>query len=223
MDRIKITHFSDALCVWAYVSQIRIDELESNFGAAIELDYRYFHVFGSVRRKMDAAWKDRGGVAGYSQHVRTVVDQFGHVALHPDAWVRDTPQSSMPAHVFLCAVRLLEADARVAPRTLARTAWALRQAFFKEAQDISSRDVLLAVAESEGLPVGEIEGALRSGAAHAALAEDLDLARTQGIQASPTLLFNEGRQRLAGNVGYRIMEANIRELLEHAPGQLSWC
>ena len=57
MDRIKITHFSDALCVWAYVSQIRIDELESNFGAAIELDYRYFHVFGSVRRKMDGVRK----------------------------------------------------------------------------------------------------------------------------------------------------------------------
>jgi hypothetical protein len=37
------------------------------------------------------------------------------------------------------------------------------------------------------------------------------------------LLFNEGRQRLTGNVGYRIIEANIRELLEGAPGQLSWC
>ena len=54
-------------------------------------------------------------------------------------------------------------------------------------------------------------------------AEDLDLARAQAIQASPTLLFNEGRQRLTGNVGYRIIEANIRELLERAPDQLSWC
>jgi len=51
----------------------------------------------------------------------------------------------------------------------------------------------------------------------------LDLARTHSIQASPTLLFNEGRQRLSGNVGYRIIEANIRDLIEGAPGQLSWC
>jgi len=51
----------------------------------------------------------------------------------------------------------------------------------------------------------------------------LDLARTHSIQASPTLLFNEGRQRLSGNVGYRITEANIRDLIEGAPGQLSWC
>jgi predicted DsbA family dithiol-disulfide isomerase len=223
MDRVRITHFSDALCVWAYVSQVRVDELESNFGDAVELEYRYFHVFGNVHKKLDAGWKDRGGLAGYGQHVREVVDKFGHVVLHPQAWVRDTPQSSMPVHLFLCAVRLLESDGGVAPGTLARAAWALREAFFREARDISRHDELLAVAESIALPVAGIEQALRSGAAHAALAEDVDMARTQAIQASPTLLFNEGRQRLAGNVGYRIIEANIRELLESAPGQLSWC
>lgn len=64
---------------------------------------------------------------------------------------------------------------------------------------------------------------IATGAAHAALAEDLELARTQSIAASPTLLFNEERQRLTGNVGYRTIEANIRELLESTPGQLSWC
>ncbi len=223
MDRIRITHFSDALCVWAYVSQVRIDELESNFPKAVELDYRYFHVFGNVPRKMDASWKDRGGVGGYSEHVRSVVDKFGHVALHPQAWVRNTPQSSMPAHLFLCALRLIEARGGVAPGTAARAAWAVRVAFFKDAQNISRQDVLLTIAEAASLPIADIEHTLQSGAAHAALAEDLELARTQGMQASPTLLFNEGRQRLTGNVGYRIMEANIRELLESAPGQLSWC
>jgi len=223
MERIRITHFSDALCIWAYVSQVRFDELKSNFAEAIELDYRYFHVFGNVAKKMDAAWKDRGGLPAYSEHVRSVVDQFRHVTLHPHAWVRDTPQSSMPAHLVLCALRLLEGAGRVASGAQACVAWALREAFFKEGRDISRDDVLLSVAESIALPVAEIEAKLKSGAAHAALAEDLDLARTQAIQASPTLLFNEGRQRLTGNVGYRIIEANIRELLEGAPGQLSWC
>jgi hypothetical protein len=28
---------------------------------------------------------------------------------------------------------------------------------------------------------------------------------------------------LTGNVGYRILEANIRELLDSPPGQQSWC
>lgn len=34
---------------------------------------------------------------------------------------------------------------------------------------------------------------------------------------SSTLIFNEGRQRLNGNVGYRVIEANIRELLHNLP------
>jgi len=223
MDRIRVTHFSDALCVWAYVSQIRVDELQSQFQQRVEVSYRYFHVFGNVPKKLEASWKDRGGVRGYSEHVRSVVDQFGHVALHPDAWVRNTPQSSMPAHILLCALRLMEDAGSVPPGMQERAAWAIREAFFRRAQDVSRQDVLLTIAENLSLPVPQIEETLRSGAAHGALAEDLEQARAQGIQASPTLLFNEGRQRLTGNVGYRIIEANIRELLESAPGQLSWC
>ncbi len=221
MQRIRITHFSDALCVWAYVSQIRIDELVRKFPDAVEIDIRYVHVFGNVPGKIETGWKDRGGVRGYGEHVREVAARFDHVTLHPEAWLRATPASSMPAHLLLCAVRLL--DAERGSRELPRAAWALREAFFAHAADISRGDVLLGVCERLGLEVPAIEARIASGAAHAALSEDIDLARTQGVQASPTLLFNEGRQRLTGNVGYRIIEANIRELLESDPNQLSWC
>ena len=35
---------------------------------------------------------------------------------------------------------------------------------------------------------------------------------------------NEGRQRLFGNVGYRVLEANVNELLRNdAAGVASWC
>lgn len=223
MRPIRITHFSDALCVWAYVAQVRVDELLRNFPEAVELDYRYLNVFGDVTGKLVSAWKDRGGVQGYSEHVRSVAGKFEHVTLHPQVWVRDTPCSSMPSHVFLCAIRLLEGEGSVAPGTLARTAWRLRRAFFEQGADISRRATLFATAEELGLAAAPIEGHLASGAAYAALCEDLDLARAHAVAASPTLLFNEGRQRLAGNVGYRIIEANVRELLESAPGQLSWC
>ena len=223
MDSIRITHFSDTLCVWAYVSQVRVDELEKTFPGRVELDYRYFHVFGNVGRKIEAAWQDRGGLAGYNAHVREVVAKFGHVAVHEEAWVRNTPQSSMPSHLLLCAVRVLQSRGDVDSITLERTAWALRRAFFQACRDISRRDALLGIAEQLGLPLAALERALDTGAAHAALAEDLDLARQHTVQASPTMLFNEGRQRLTGNVGYRILEANIRELLDSPPGQQSWC
>jgi hypothetical protein len=34
---------------------------------------------------------------------------------------------------------------------------------------------------------------------------------------------NEGRQKLYGNVGYRILDANVRELWERPQAQASWC
>ena len=35
------------------------------------------------------------------------------------------------------------------------------------------------------------------------------------IPGSPTLVFNEGRPLLYGNVGYRIVESDVRELLRN--------
>ena len=223
MDRIRISYFTDALCVWAYVSQVRIDELKSNFSDSVEIESRYFHVFGNVAGKIEAVWKERGGLPAYRQHVRETVEKFGHVQLHEQTWERHVPKSSMPAHLWLCAIRHAEKSAKCAPGFGDRTAWAFRDAFFRHGRDISQDKVLFEIAESIGLPAAAVQDALASGAAHAALAEDLELARTQSISASPTLLFNEGRQRLTGNVGYRIIEANIRELLEAPSGQLSWC
>ena len=62
-----------------------------------------------------------------------------------------------------------------------------------------------------------------SGEAYAQLSKDLDLVKEHTVTVSPTLIFNEGRQRLNGNVGYRVIEANIRELLNAPPGEQSWC
>ena len=62
-----------------------------------------------------------------------------------------------------------------------------------------------------------------SGDAYAQLSKDLELVKEHNITVSPTLILNEGRQRLNGNVGYRAIEANIRELLNTPPGEKSWC
>jgi predicted DsbA family dithiol-disulfide isomerase len=61
--------------------------------------------------------------------------------------------------------------------------------------------------------VAAVEASLESGAAHAALASDLAPAEVQRLHGSPTIVLNEDRQARYGNVGYLVMEANIRELL----------
>ena len=225
MDKVRIEHFSDVLCVWAYVSQIRVNELQQQFGEQVEMDYHFVHVFGHAHQKLQAQWGARGGAGAYAEHVKAVVAQFGHVPLHDGIWVRNAPRSSLPAHLFLCALKLLDPDTlgESSETAFERAAWAVRQAFFRDLIDISRLDELLTIAETLKLPVAGIEANLENGAAHALLSEDITLARDKSVRASPTLLFNEGRQALTGNVGYRVIEANVRELLRAPADQSSWC
>ena len=100
----------------------------------------------------------------------------------------------------------------------------MRSAFFEQAQDIAVERVQQEVAMRVGVRLGAVQPSLRDGRAHAALAYDYQDAQTMGVQGSPTFLLNDGRQKLYGNVGYRIIEANIQELLRDPnPDQASWC
>ena len=225
MSTITVSHYSDILCVWAYVSQARLHELQEQFGAEIELDYHFVSVFGSIPKKIEKGWGHRGGAAGYGKHVLGVGQRFPHLVLHEDVWAACVPQSSMPAHAFLAAVRLACAAEGEGNQRLADAASTLRQAFFAECRDISDRRVLMEIAEELGLSREKIAAELDSGRAYTVLHDDFERCREQGIRVSPTLLFNEGRQRLTGNVGYRVIEANIRELLNEGAEaeQASWC
>jgi predicted DsbA family dithiol-disulfide isomerase len=100
---------------------------------------------------------------------------------------------------------------------------AFRDAFFAKAMNISDRNVQIAIVAELGLPIAAIQQQIDSGEAYAQLSKDFDLVKEHAVSVSPTLIFNEGRQRLNGNVGYRVIEANIRELLNNPPGEESWC
>jgi protein-disulfide isomerase len=65
---------------------------------------------------------------------------------------------------------------------------------------------------------------IREGTAFARLSADYQDADKMRIEGSPSFVLNDGRQKLYGDVGFRIIEANIQELLR-APGgdQASWC
>jgi predicted DsbA family dithiol-disulfide isomerase len=219
---IRITHYSDVLCVWAFIAQVRVAELQANFADDIAFDYRYFGVFGDVNTKMAAQWQEKGGLPGYAAHVQETAAKFEHVHIHDRVWIEATPTSSMPAHVVLCAARAASGDAESNSAVLALD-HEIRRAFFEDATDISQTTTLLEICERQGMDVAAIEGALQSGGAHAALSTDLKQAQEFGVRASPTLTFNEGRQTLTGNVGYRVMEANVRELINEPQDQHSWC
>lgn len=225
MDPIRISYFSDVLCVWAYIAQIRLDELTANFPDNVLIDYHFVPVFGNAREKLENRWRDRGGLKGYSDHVHSVIQKFNHITVHPDIWTELVPPSSTSCHLFLHAIQLLELKQIIAnsENMFKKATWAFREAFFTKLADIADRNVQFEIAEQLGLPIADLEAQITSGEAYAQLSKDLDLVKEHTVSVSPTLIFNEGRQRLNGNVGYRVIEANIRELLHNPSGEQSWC
>jgi len=231
--RIAIEYFSDVLCVWAYGAQIRLDQLKRDFSDQVQVMHRFLPVFAATAERIQREWEAHGGYAGYNKHVRQIASTWSHVEVHPRIWLENVPASSMPAHLFLKAVQLIEQRAQLgktaqtgkeATNAFEAAAWRVRQAFFKEARDVAHQVVLERIAQALELPVRQVWELIESGEAHAALHLDFDARDRYHIPGSPTLVLNEGRQRLYGNVGYRVIEANVHELLrDPRSGEATWC
>lgn len=230
-QRLTILHFSDVLCIWAYIAQIRIDELKNKFGSQIELKYHFMPVFGSTEHKFAEGWKNRGGFAGYNQHIVKLVQQFEHIDVHPEIWKINIPLSSLSCHLFLKSIQMLESrgeldgfDAKNSENSpLECTIKEFRRSFFVDLVNVSELQAQIEIAKKLKLPVNKIIDQIQTGAAFAELDQDLQIRDKYVVKGSPTLIFNEGRQSLYGNVGYSVIEANVHELLYRGESQASWC
>lgn len=223
MKQVRVLCFTDVLCVWAYVGQVRLDELERNFGEQVRVECHFCPVFGDMVGKVGSQWAERGGVSAYARQLVKIAEKHPHIRIRNEGFAGGLPPSSMSPHLFLCAVRLWERESGVGG-ACQRATWELRRAFFEDRAAVSRRAFQLEVAERVQVPVAAIEELLDSGLAHAELSKDYELAKSLDVRVSPSLVLDEGRQRLNGNVGYRVIEANIRELLREPTGtQASWC
>lgn len=227
-EPLEIEYFSDLLCIWAYAAEVRVRELEQAFGASVHVARRYCSVFGDTAVRIGEGWRDRGGYQGFNQHVREVAAQFDHIEISPTLWLESRPPSSTAAHLFLGAVRLAErkhcVPSDMSQRPSDQAAWQLRLAFFRDGRDVACADVQDDVAATLPLPIASIREEIASGRAYAALSADLEASERLQVRGSPTFVLNDGRQKLYGNVGYRVIEANVQELLRAPPqDQASWC
>jgi predicted DsbA family dithiol-disulfide isomerase len=102
--------------------------------------------------------------------------------------------------------------------------WAFRCAFFRDCRNIASWDVQCEIAGAFGADIGAIERYIHDGSAFARLDADHHDADKMRIEGSPSFVLNEGRQKLYGNIGFRLIEANIQELLRAPQSEeASWC
>ena len=229
MGAIEVTYFSDVLCIWAYASQARVDAVKEQFGDAVQIKHRFCSVFGDTAGKITSTWKDKGGYDGFNSHLRKVAEQFPHIEVHPEIWLKTRPSTSSSAHLFMKAVQQWDRAYRVARTPNAgnifdQVLWEFRCAFFRDCRDIARWDVQCEIAKAHGVDIVAIEQCIHDGDAFARLAADYQDADKMRIEGSPSFVLNEGRQKLYGNIGFRLIEANIHELLQ-APrvDEASWC
>ena len=223
MKTVALTSFTDVLCVWAWIGELRLAELRRTHGGAVAVTQRFCNVFGATALKIQANWGAKGGYDGFAGHLVHVLEGFPELKASPDLWRGVRPESSLPAHLALKAVQAQAAEGG-APDLGDRAILMIRQAFFEQGRDISAASVLDDVIAAAGADLADIHARLARGEAHAALMADYQEAQALGVKGSPSLVLNEGRQTLYGNVGFRVIEANIAELLrEPQAGAASWC
>ena len=216
--KITVDYFSDVLCVWAWIAQPRLEELQKQWGERIALRHRFVDVFGDARQKITTKYGAEDGYQKFHQHIADAAAGFEAASIHADTWCVCRPCSSLPAHLVLKATELVGSQAQ-----LAALALATRRAFFADGVDISDTERLLTLAQGCGIDRAALRDRLDDGSAMAALSSDQRMANSLGVKGSPTWVLNEGRQMLYGNVGYRILSANIEELLTRGGGESSWC
>ena len=158
-----------------------------------------------------------------------MAEQFPHIQVHPEIWLKTRPATSASAHLFMKAVQqwhhgAAEENRHSSARVFGQILGAFRTAFFRDCRDIARWDVQCQIAEALGVDLAAIERCIHSGTAFASLAADYQDAAKMRIEGSPSFVLNEGRQKLYGNVGFHLIEANIQELLR-SPGanEASWC
>ena len=215
---IAIDYFSDVLCVWAWIAQPRLEELEKQWGNEITVRHHFVDVFGDCHQKIPDTWGKDNGFEEFGNHVQHSAEPFDLTRINPDIWRKVRPRSSAQAHLILRAAGLTELAWQ-----LPALAKRIREAFFCEAKDIGDQGVLMGLTEELGFDASELQEKLKDGSAIAAYSADIKRSSELGVRGSPTWILNSGRQVLYGNIGYRILSANIEELMSHPADEASWC
>lgn len=207
---VNIDYVSDVLCVWAWASETRIENLQQEWGGNIQLTPRFINLFGDTQSRIGEGWKSKGGFEGFAQHTKDVAKTFPNLVLNDKVWREVQPTSSLPAHLYLKAVQLVTRDDNITMQAAKQ----LRHAFFADGEDIGNSDIIESVLASMDIDLDKVTLKFKTGEAHQALWGDQLEREKQQLKGSPSYILDGGRQILFGNVSQPILDANIRELVE---------
>lgn len=184
---LELTLHHDVLCGWSWLADKRLRLLCEEFHPALKIRYSPFPV--RLEDRLPTEW-ERMAEASAWRKVRREKDGKGIVT---DLWRSDDPpRSSLPPLVALEAARIVGGE-KARDRLLA----SMRQAAFRHGINVTRDDVILELAEKEGLEVSRFANAFFNEQTQRHVIDRHDEAAHRGIDSVPTVIL-EGDWMITG-------------------------
>ncbi|MCB5174981.1 DsbA family oxidoreductase [Microvirga lenta] len=200
---LRILVWSDYVCPFCYLERPVLDQVRSELGEKVEIDWRAFELRPEPTPTLDPD----------GEYLHRVWNQ----SVYPMAQARGMSLRLPPVQPYSRKAHEAAEFAREAGRLDAMNA-ALFKAFFEEGRDLADPDVLLDIARSVGLDADALREALGDGRYTRGVLEDQRLAQEIGISGVPALVVSAGEQAylLSGAQPYE----TVREVIERALGSV---
>lgn len=149
MEPLAVTLWSDFLCPWCWNASLRMQDVQQEFGAAVQVRWKSY-----LLRPEPVAGRDLGKFRAYTRSWERPAADEPRVRFR--TWQGDAgpPSHSVPAHLAAKAAGALGAAAEGALRDR------LFRAYFSESRDISDAETLRALWAEAGLPAADFERTL---------------------------------------------------------------
>lgn len=217
--QLSIKYFTDPLCCWSWTFEPVFQQLKSEMGDALSVQYYMCGLISSWKNYNDTLNAVSKPIQMGSIWLQA--KQMSGTYINDTIWFTDPPASSYPACI---AVKSAALQSKKAEELYL---FKLREAVMVHGKNIAKKQVLMEVAENLSaenpglLDVSAFELELASNEVINAFRKDMQEADYRGITRYPTLLISTpGKNEqlmLTGNRPYTALRASIQSVLDLQP------
>lgn len=209
---VKIDFVSDVACPWCAIGLASLERAIAAVGDGLQVEVRFqpFELNPDMAPEGESIAEHLGRKYGLSpaqlaQNGEALRRRGEALGFHFDFQKRDRIYNTFDAHRLLHWAGGLGATQQHALKR------ALLQAYHAEGRDVSDRDTLVAIASAAGLDATEARDVLQTGRFAAEVRERERFYQQHGIQAVPSVIFNE-RHLVQGGQPPETFEQVLRQL-----------
>ncbi|MEL1265342.1 DsbA family oxidoreductase [Pseudoxanthomonas putridarboris] len=209
---VKIDFVSDVVCPWCAIGLAALEQAIARVGDGlrVELHFQPFELNPDMAPEGESIADHLGRKYGMAidqlrQNSEAIRQRGAALGFVFDMEKRDRIYNSFDAH------RLLHWAGGLDPSRQLALKHALLRAYHGEGRNIADADTLIAIAESAGLDGAEARRILASDDFAAQVREREEFYRQHGIQAVPSVIFND-RHLVQGGQPVEVFEQALRQL-----------